>query len=101
MVTAAAENQAVRILWRANEYERTCADCGYAWRVPRSAMHKPISGFGLAPRGRPVTLGGLDPVVADSEPEIVASEAIGEVAAAYAVCPKCGSDQYTQRPVRS
>ena len=54
-------------------------------------MDKPISGFGLAPRGRPVTLGGLNPVVPDSEPEIAASEAIGEVAAAYAECPKCGS----------
>ena len=64
-------------------------------------MHKPITGFGLAPRGRPVTLGGLNPVVADSEPEIAASEAIGEVAAAYAECPECGSEQYTQRPVRS
>ena len=90
----------MRILWRANEYERTCADCGYAWRVPRSAVHKPITGFGMAPRGRPVTLGGLNPVVADSEPEIAASEAIGEVAAAYAECPKCGSEHYTQRPAR-
>ncbi len=69
--------------------------------MPRSAVRKPITGFGLAPRGRPVTLGGLDPVVPDSEPEIAASEAIGEVAAGYAECPKCGSEHYTQRPVRS
>jgi len=64
-------------------------------------MRKPITGFGMAPRGRPVTLGGLDPVVADSEPEIAASEAIGKVAAAYAECPRCGAEHYTQRPVRS
>ena len=64
-------------------------------------MHKPISGFGLAPRGRPVTLDGLNPVVPDSEPEIAASEAISEVAAMYAECPKCGLEHYTQRPVRS
>ena len=63
-------------------------------------MHKPISGFGLA-RGRPVTVGGLDRVVADSEPEIAASGAFGEVAAAYAECPKCGAEHYTQRPTRS
>ena len=91
----------MRILWRANEYERTCADCGYAWRVPRSAVRKPISGFSLAPRGRPVILGGLNPVVSDSEPEIAASEAIGEEAAAFAECPKCGSEHYTQRLLRS
>jgi len=64
-------------------------------------VRKPITGFGLAPRGRPVTLGGLDPVVLDSEPEIAASEAIGDVAAAYAECPRCGSEHYAQRPVRS
>ena len=69
--------------------------------MPRSAVHKPISGFGLASRGRPVTLGGLDPVVADSEPEIAASEAIGKVAAAYAECLGCATEHYTQRPVRS
>ncbi len=63
-------------------------------------MHKPISGFGLA-RGRPVTLGGLDPRVLDSAPETAGSEAIGEVATAYAECPKCGAEHYTQRPVRS
>jgi hypothetical protein len=64
-------------------------------------MHKPISGCGLAPRGRPVTLGGLNPVVPDPEPEIAASEAISEAAAAYAERPRCGSEHYTQRPVRS
>jgi hypothetical protein len=37
----------------------------------------------------------------DSEPEIAASEAIGDVAAADAECPKCGLEHYTQWPVRS
>ena len=91
----------MRISWRAREYERTCAVCGYAWRVPRSAVHKPIAGFSSAPRGRPVSLGGINPVTPDSEPEIAASEAIGEVAAAYGQGPKCGAGRYTQRPVRS
>ena len=40
-------------------------------------------------------------MVADAEPEIAASEAIGEEAAAHAECPKCDSEHYTQRPVRS
>ena len=87
--------------WRAREYERTCAECGYAWRVPRSATRKPISGFSVAPRGRPVSLGGVDPLVPDSEPELVASQEIGQVAAAFGQCPKCGCFRYMQRPVRS
>ena len=40
-------------------------------------------------------------MVPDSEPEIAASEAISEEAAAYAECPKYGSEHYKQRPVRS
>ena len=91
----------MRIPWRAREYERTCAECGYAWRVPRPAVRKPISGFSTAPRGRPVSLGGVNPVVAASEPELVPSEAISETAAAFGHCPKCGSDHYTQRAARS
>ena len=96
-----AENRVVRLPWQAREYERTCAKCGYAWRVPRSAVHKPISGFSSAPRGRPVSLGGVNPVVPASEAELVSSEAISEVAAAYEQCLKCGSDYYKQRTVRS
>ena len=96
-----AENRIVRLPWRARGYERTCVKCGYAWQVPRSAMHKPISGFSSAPRGRPVSLGGVNPVVPASEAELVASEEISEVAAAYGHCPKCGSDYYKQRRVRS
>jgi hypothetical protein len=91
----------VRFSWRAREYERTCAECGYAWRVPCSAVHKPISGFSVAPRGRGVSLGGINPVASAREPEIAASEAVSETAAAYGRWPKCTSDHYTQRPVRS
>jgi hypothetical protein len=39
----------MRLPWQAREYERTCADCGYSWRVPRAfARHRiSISGFNL------------------------------------------------------
>jgi predicted nucleic-acid-binding Zn-ribbon protein len=90
----------VRIPWRAREYERTCADCGYAWRVPKSAVRKPVSGFSMAPRGRPVSLGGVNPVVSANEPELVSSEAISETAAAFGYCPKCASENFRQRPIR-
>ena len=93
----------MRIRWRAREYERTCDQCGCSWRAPRSGQRKPISGFSVAPRGVPQGLatGQFNPVVPDSDPELVSSEAISKAAAAFGRCPKCGSDRYTQRLVRS
>jgi hypothetical protein len=64
-------------------------------------MRKPIAGFSSAPRGRGVALGGVNPVVPDSEPEIAASEAISRTAAAFGQCPKCGSYRYSQWRARS
>ena len=46
-------------------------------------------------------LGGVNPVVPDSDPELVASKEISEAAAAFGQCPKCSSFHYKQRPVRS
>ncbi len=48
-----------------------------------------------------MSLGGINPVTPDSEPEVASSEAISEVAAAYGHCPKGGAERYTQRPARS
>jgi hypothetical protein len=65
------------------------------------AVHKPVSGYSAAPRGRAVSLGGINPVTPSSAPEITSSEAISETVAAYGHCPKCGSERYTQRKIRS
>jgi hypothetical protein len=86
----------MRFAWRAREFERTCLDCGYSWRVPGSAGRrrmKPISGYSTMPRG--------ELTVTDSAPEIAAPEAISSVAAAYRHCPRCGCDRYSQRSVKA
>jgi ribosomal protein S27AE len=90
------EVRIMRLPWQPREYERTCGNCGYAWRVPRSVVKtRPISGFtGAAHRSRISRAGVADPRVAGSE-------AIDEVEEAYRLCPRCGSDRYTQQPVRS
>jgi len=82
----------MRIPWRASEFERTCLDCGYSWRIPGAAGRRrlrPISGFGMAPV--------RSARIADSTPELASSEAISAVVGAYAHCPECGAAHYTQR----
>ena len=90
----------MRIGRRAREFERTCANCGYTWRVPRSATRRGISAFSMAPRSGRGSGGRGSGGWSDSEPEIAASMAVGEVAEAYRRCPECGSERCTQQPVR-
>ena len=86
----------------AREYERTCAECGYTWRVPRSIARRGIRG--LAGLG----MSGLDAAAATrasrSSPNgrgdlDAAIEARAELMEGYRVCAKCGADDFTQRPV--
>jgi predicted RNA-binding Zn-ribbon protein involved in translation (DUF1610 family) len=88
-------SQAMRIRWRASEYERTCDECSYAWRVPGFAGRRktPIAGYSVAP-------GRTAYNVPASSPEVGGSLAISQADAAYARCPKCGADRFTQRAAR-
>jgi hypothetical protein len=83
----------MRIPGRTEEYERICDDCHTSWRVPRQfAKHvKPLplrGGFGRA-------MPYVDPA------DVQAYDRRAEEFEAYRVCPKCSSQHYTQRPVRS
>jgi hypothetical protein len=76
----------------AQEYERTCEDCGTSWRVPRAIAHPHMQGL---PMGR----SGYG--VADSVDAIVAANAaLAERAEASRRCPRCESDHYKQRTIR-
>ena len=91
----------MRIPGLAAEYERTCADCGYAWRVPRAFRRrkvKSISAFSVGDPGRYPARGGIDR--AELNAEVQSIMALGEQADAFRRCPKCGSEHHTQRPVR-
>jgi predicted nucleic-acid-binding Zn-ribbon protein len=82
--------------WSAQQYERTCADCGYSWRVPREfARKRVLSVYGATSgiRGR-----GSGPA---AKADLQAGYAVAERAASFRTCPKCSSEQYSQRPVRS
>jgi hypothetical protein len=74
----------------AQEYERTCDDCGHTWRVPRQ----------LAKHVKPLPLhGGRVPYV--DAADVPAYDRRVELFEAYRTCPKCSSEHYSQRPIRS
>ena len=89
----------MRLPWQAREYERTCNDCGWSWRVPRQLARRrvqSISGFS-------VTSGGIQTAAdrAELNAEVRSSMAMGEQAEAFRECPKCGSVNYSQHRARS
>jgi predicted RNA-binding Zn-ribbon protein involved in translation (DUF1610 family) len=89
----------MRLPWQAREYERTCDDCGWSWRVPRQLARRrvqPISGFS-------VTSGGIQTAAdrAELNAEVQSSMVMGEQAEAFRECPKCGSVNYSQHRARS
>jgi len=88
----------VRIPWLTQEYERTCDDCGYVWRVPKAIARPPMQGLPMAGT-RGISRGqGL---AAQTDAVVAANAELAERAAATRCCPKCESDHYKQRSIRS
>lgn len=87
----------VHIRFFASEYERTCRECGYTWRVPRSIARRGIRGMS-AMTVRGATTGPMHDTsnVGALSADI---EARAEQMEGFQVCAKCGADDFTQRPV--
>jgi hypothetical protein len=78
----------------AREWERTCAECGYTWRVPRSIARGGIRGMSMGSNAR----------AARMSPRYGAEyragvEARADLMEGFRTCEKCGADHFTQRPV--
>jgi hypothetical protein len=92
----------MRIPWRAREYERTCDNCGYAWRAPRWAVHPPMQGLPFAGLGSGMgrgTGGGRSALRYEVNSVVESNAELAEEAAAFRVCAKCGSVRYKQRRI--
>ena len=85
----------MRLPWQPKEFERTCAECGYTWRVPRSAAHKRVGSISMFSVATPrnVDRGEL-------ARQVSAAEAANGPAGALRQCPKCGSAEFSQRALR-
>lgn len=84
----------MRMPWRAREYERTCDDCGYVWRVP-VAVARPHM------RAPSHVRAGMQLEGALIDETVEANTALSEQAAVSRRCAKCESEHYKQRTIRS
>jgi len=102
------------ILRRVRDYERTCEECGTAWRVPKAIARPRVRlahGVTNPGVGQGVAIGPLS----TSQPSAVRDRMMGEqygrnlnsaagrtgrATEDLGRCPRCGSEEYSQRPFR-
>jgi hypothetical protein len=87
----------MRFPWQPAEYARTCPECGYTWRFPRSAARRRFRSISALN----VAWGGTMTDRAELRNEIQSIEAQNEPVETFRHRPKCGADRFTQRPLRS
>jgi hypothetical protein len=80
----------------AQEYERTCDDCGCVWRVPKGLAHPHMQGLPMQGTGI-----GMKDLADDAIAVADANAELAERAEALRHCPQCESNHYEQRPIRS
>jgi hypothetical protein len=92
-----ANNARVLSGFFAREWERTCAECGYTWRLPRSIARRGIRGVSaMSVRGSAVGA----PSSPRGNADFIASVAArAEAMEGFRICATCGVDNFTQRPV--
>jgi DNA-directed RNA polymerase subunit M/transcription elongation factor TFIIS len=86
----------VRFVWQRPDLARTCEECGYTWRVPRSAAKRrlrSISMFNVAPNRWTLDRGEL-------AREVTSISAANRTVETYEHCPRCGADRFTEHAVR-
>jgi hypothetical protein len=82
----------------AHEWERTCSECGYTWRVPRSIARRGIRGMSaISMRGQFVDPRASGTAAARRMQSDIGARA--DLMEGFQICARCGVDHFTQRPV--
>jgi hypothetical protein len=98
-----ANNELVAIGFFAREWVRTCNECGYSWRVPRSIARRGIRGMSAMNFvGRTASAGYGGPNRSPISTSRIHSDigARAELMEGFQICAKCGVDDFSQRPAR-
>ena len=83
----------------AREWVRTCNECGYSWRVPRSIARRGIRGMSaISFTGQSISA-RYGPTGGTSLRSGIGARA--ELMEGFQICAKCGVDDFSQRPARS
>ena len=83
----------------ARQWERTCRQCGYTWRVPRSIARRGTRGMSAVSfTGRTAAAGWRSPIGTSRIRADIGARA--EQMEGFRICAKCGVDDFTQRPCR-
>ena len=91
----------MRIRLRAAEYERTCQECGYSWRVPRSIARRGMRGVSaMSVMGATRERGFGQPGGFGLNNMMSGISARAETMEGFRICSVCGVDKFTQRPFR-
>jgi ribosomal protein S27AE len=85
----------MRLPWPVREYARTCAKCGYTWRVPRSAARQRVRSISMISTASRINIDR-----GELAREISSISAQNKVAETFRQCPACGAEQFTQQPCR-
>ncbi len=84
----------MRLPWQAREYERTCDNCGYTWRVPRSAARHRVRSISMISTASPRS---IDRVELAREVNSIAAE--NQLTEGFRHCPRCDAEQFEQRRI--
>jgi len=82
----------MRFPWQPREYARTCAECGYIWRVPRWAAQRRVRSISMISVASRATIDR-----GELTRKVQSASGANQSADTFRHCPRCEADHFTQR----